>query len=426
MELKDNLIEIYGNRFDFHFIENKSRSKVICKCNNCGTEYIRGYNQLKCGKLICDCEKWKKWTDDKIISFLNNKYENLTFEISDNIDDMGNADIVCTCIKCGNVFKAKFRTLRYYNVLCKKCEFVVHNKLTEGYVVNFIKDKGYEIISGSYLNEDSRFTLKCKDCGEEIITTYKSLKQQKKGCRNCQYNKLKKNHKRFEKELNDKYNGNIIAIEEYVNSYTPITFKCNVCGNIWRTTPDSIINKEIGCHNCNKGVSYPNKLMKNILLLFREGITIEEEKALKKINNSWNGNHRFDFLVTKNGKRVVIEMDGGFHNRENIKEIDIKKDNFAKLNDIDIIRINCEYKGISNRFSTIKNAILSSEIRKLVDIDSIDNDKWNELDEKSKKSTYREIYEFYLNHKDLTFKDIGKIFNKRGYTIHQIIKSFNK
>ena len=425
MELKNELFKVYGDKFDFFPIENKTRSRVVCKCHNCGTEYIRGYNHLKEGTLTFKCEKKAKWPDDKIISFLNEKYENFDFQISKNIDNNGNADVICTCRKCGYSFKSKFRTLRFYNVLCKKCEFVVHNKLNENYVTNYIAKKGYEIISGSYVNEDSVFVLKCKDCGEEVITTYKNLKQRKKGCRNCQYNALKKSEETFLGELYKKYNGNIIAMEKYVNSYTPINFKCNVCGNIWKTSPDLILNKGIGCHNCNKGVSYPNKLMKNILMLFKQNITIEEEKALKKINNSWEGNHRFDFLITKNNKQIVIEMDGGFHKRKNIQEIDKKKDAFAKDNNIDLIRINCDYKGVNNRFNTIKNAILNSEISKIIDIDAIDDNKWRELDEKSKKSTYKEIYDFYLLNSKMTFKEIGRIFNKRGDAISKIIKSYS-
>lgn len=44
----------------------------------------------------------------------------------------------------------------------------------------------------------------------------------------------KKTQEEFEKEIFD-INPNIEVIREYKNNYTPVSFKCKVCGYEWST-----------------------------------------------------------------------------------------------------------------------------------------------------------------------------------------------
>lgn len=422
MNIIENLEKVYGNKFTFYGYENKTRTKVICKCNKCGKEYIRGYNHLTRGKpLKCLCEKEKKWTNEKILLFLNKKNNNFNFKIIENIDECGNANILCICNKCKSSFIRKFRTLRFCNIKCEKCECIKYNKLDENFVINFIRDKNYEIISGKYENEDSIFVLKCKDCGNIVKTTYKKLKQQKKGCLTCQYNKMRKNDETFKAELKEKYNGNIESLELYEGINNRIKVKCKICNNEWYATPDSLVNKGIGCHICAKGVSYPNKFMKNLLLLFKNEIgKIEEEKQLNKINKNWTfGKHKFDFLI--DGK-IVIEMDGGLH--KNYLEIDKLKDDFAKKNGLEIIRINCDYPRIKTRFNFIKNNTLNSKLAKILPLNKITDEQWEKINEKSITSYKKEIYDFYIKNPNMSYRKIAKIFNKHPDTISKTIKFF--
>ena len=422
MNILEKLKKVYGNKFTFYGYENKTKTKVICKCNKCGKEYIRGYNHLTREKpLKCSCEKEKKWTNEKILSFLYNKTNNFNFKVIKNIDENGNAEILCMCNKCKSSFTRKFRTLRFCNIKCEKCEYTVHNKLKEDFVLNFIKNKNYEIISGEYKNEDSVFVLKCKDCGNIVKTTYKKLKQQKKGCLVCQYNKIRKDDKTFKTELKEKYNGNIESLESYKGTNNRIKVKCKICDNEWYATPDSLVNKGIGCHICAKGVSYPNKFMKNLLLLFKDVIgKIEEEKQLNKINKNWTlGKHKFDFLINE---KIVIEMDGGLH--KNYLDIDKLKDEFAKKNNLEMIRINCDYPSIKTRFEFIKNNTLNSKLGKILSLDKITNEQWEKINEKSITTYKKEIYDFYIKNQNMSYKEIAKVFNKHPNTISKIINFF--
>lgn len=422
MDIIENLKKIYGDKFTFSGYENITKTKVICKCNKCGKEYTRGYNYLVRGKpLECLCTKEKKWTNEKILLFLNKKTNKFNFKVIKNINKNGNAEVLCICKKCKSSFIRKFRTLKFYKIKCENCEHIVHNKLKEDFVLNFIKNKNYEILSGEYKNEDSIFTLKCKDCGNIIETTYKKLKQQKKGCSVCQYNKMRKSDETFKIELEEKYNGNIESLEPYKGINNKIKIRCKICGNEWYSTPDSLINKGIGCHICAKGVSYPNKFMKNLLLQFKDVIEkIEEEKQLNKINKSWTlGKHKFDFLINEN---IVIEMDGGLH--KNYFEIDKLKDDFAKKNGLEVIRINCDYPKIKNRFDFIKNNTLNSKLGKILPLDKMTDEQWKKINEKSITTYKKEIYDFYVKNQNMSYKKISKIFNKHPDTISKIINFF--
>ena len=356
------------------------------------------------------------YTNEYISDFMQKNFFGVKFEILVNNGD-NKALIKVVCPVCGNTTIKKFRTLKYTGLKCSNCSKA---RLDKNFVFNKIKNLGYEILSNEYKNEDTVIKVKCNDCGNVFNTTYKSIKNKKKGCKTCQYNKARKNNECFKKEIEKKYNGRITPLTEYSGIYDRIKFRCNICGNIWENTPNAVLYSGIGCHNCSSGVSYPNKFMKNLLLSLGDKISsIEEEVPLKRINSEWVGNHKFDFIVNNN---IVIEMDGGFH--KNYKDIDIKKDEFAKKYGFKVIRIDSNYTGINNRFKTIKNNVISSELYNILNLANISNDEWEAIDKKSSFWYAKDIYDYYVLNNKPTFKEIGKIFGKHRNTISKIIKRY--
>ena len=62
---------------------------------------------------------------------------------------------------------------------------------------------------------------------------------------------------------------------------------------------------------------------------------------------------------------------------EESKEIDDWKDKQAELHNLKVIRIDCNYDDVSNRFQFIKNNIINSELSNLFDLSIIDWQKAN-------------------------------------------------
>ena len=64
----------------------------------------------------------------------------------------------------------------------------------------------------------------------------------------CRLYKRKKNHQQYLEDLNC-INPNIVAIEQYITSKTPIMHMCKICGYKWKTKPNTVLCGR-GCPKC--------------------------------------------------------------------------------------------------------------------------------------------------------------------------------
>lgn len=182
------------------------------------------------------------------------------------------------------------------------------------------------------------------------------------------------------------------------NSNKRTNFRCLNCGYICKNK--SIIqvhhDMDVRCPICKDGVSYPNKLIFNALLQVKDRLDfLEREYKPKWCKFELNGKERtgiYDIYFGINNKTYIIEMDGCFHNKlhgkdvshtlEDIKYIDRIKDELAIKENIDVIRIDCDYKS-QDRYQYILNNILKSELSKIIPLKLIDFNKANVKSQKS-------------------------------------------
>lgn len=426
-EIYDALYGIYGeDKYYFNIIKYHplKDSKIECICKKCGHKKVGTYWFFKRGMYYCrSCESNKKAFKDKdIIKNLQEKYKDFNFSIVDNESNLNKKKIICECKKCKKTFVRTYRHLINRTVVCPICGETTKKHNMRQRVYNEIKNKGLEIIDFNYDNNRSKIKVRCEKCGNIFETCYLVIQQGLSGCKKCQYDKMKYSNAEINEKIKKIYGGTIVLLDEYSGINNKIKVKCTICGNIWETTPYSLIVQKTGCHVCSKYVSYPNKLMKQILLRFKDDVKeLEEEKYLTKINKSWHGRHRFDFAIeTKDDRKYIIEMDGAIsHKNSKIDEI---KDEFARKNGYEVIRIDCMYNNYEKRFEYIKNSIINSCLSNLFDLSSLTNDEWEKMNNISVISPYREIFEYYKNNKDKTAKEIGKKFNKSKKTIYKILK----
>ena len=196
---------------------------------------------------------------------------------------------------------------------------------------------------------------------------------------------------------------------------------CPVCLRIKeKTIPINRIYKyhSINC-NCSDGQSYPNKFC--FALLTQLNIKFISEYA-----PDWIKPKRYDFYFKLNDKEYIVEMDGGWHNKDNnlsgqtkeeSKVIDNYKDKLAKEHNIKVIRIDCGYNNL-NRFNFVKNNILKSKLNNLFDLSKIN---WLKCEEFALSNLIKKACS-YWNQGIHSTKEISKMMNLDITTIGKYLK----
>ena len=196
--------------------------------------------------------------------------------------------------------------------------------------------------------------------------------------------------------------------------------KCPDCGAIKYIEISTLYRYGISCSKCSDKISYPNKFGFNLL----EQLQIDFET---EYNPEWIKPKRYDFYFELNDKKYIIEMDGGFHNKDNnlsgqtkeeSKVIDDEKDRLARLHGIEVIRINCAYSNIETRFEYIKNSIIqNNKLNRLFDLSEIN---WLEIDKYACSSLIKVACEYWKVMPDAT--QIAKIMKIHRNTILKYLK----
>lgn len=155
-----------------------------------------------------------------------------------------------------------------------------------------------------------------------------------------------------------------------------VNFICPDCGNIISKKICDVTHYGLVCKKCSNNYSYPNKFMSFIL----DSLNIE---YIAEYYSDWTQGKYYDFYFVVDNKAYIIEMDGIFHFenihnclQENIDN-DRLKDELALKNNIELIRIDCNYNAIKDRFLYIKNNVLSSKFSQIFDFSNVDFDECN-------------------------------------------------
>lgn len=205
------------------------------------------------------------------------------------------------------------------------------------------KHKGYKILSGKFENRKSWFTVKCLECGYEWETQAQTLILDSFKCRKCKY-KVKWNKEYAQKLLDEKYPNSYKVLEyknkkvivqhscgyireswihhilkgssicpkcskrerltyetfiekvyeiwgdditvldkEYKGTDSKVKVRCNICGNIWYSSPHRLILAEQGCPNlCVYNREYRDKFIEDLKKKYGDKFELEFSSDIKE------------------------------------------------------------------------------------------------------------------------------------------------
>lgn len=269
---------------------------------------------------------------------------------------------------------------------------MAQKKTHEEFVQDFNELFGDEYeVAGEYINTVTSIKIKHKKCGYAFDRKPNDLLSKKKCiCPKCYPNK---GTTRAIPYVNDIYTTNkdlynlLLNKEDghkfKENSNKSTWFKCPFCGTEIYRNISNIKHQGLSCPKCGDNISYPEKFMYN--LLSQLNIEFKYQYSPK-----WIRPYKYDFYFICNNKKYIVEMDGGlghgnltFDNKKdnNGKIIDNYKDNLAIQHDYIIIRIDCNYKDISERYNYIKNNILDSALKDILNLNNVNLKECNSFAE---------------------------------------------
>ena len=169
------------------------------------------------------------------------------------------------------------------------------------------------------------------------------------------------------------------AYEYSYGSNRKVNWKCFDCNNTYLKSFTEVSTDGLSCPYCSKWKSYPNNFMKCILNQLKVSY-------IPEYSPDWITPKRYDFYFESNDKKYIVEMDGAFHftekqksdlTLEEIQSIDQYKTEQALSHGIYVIRINCNYYGLSNRKTYIQNNLINSELKDILDFSTVNFDEAN-------------------------------------------------
>ena len=327
----------------------------------------------------------------------------------------------------------------------KKCALgKILNKITNDFKIEigtiFKDDKrDITIIDRKYKkskrNQNMKYyKYKCNKCGfDENWAEESHLRLHNQGCSCC-------SGRIIVKGINDIATTNPELVKYFVdtdncykysnNSCNSTLMKCPYCNFKRKMRIIDLKRNGFSCPRCGDRISYPEKVMFNMLLQLKENNQIEDFiYQYSKTNNSWCDKYRYDFYFELNDEKYIIETHGLQHYKdkfyslsgetlEEIKQNDKNKKELAIQNKIkseNYIVINCS----ESNLEYIKNNITHSKLNKIFNLNSID---WNKCEKYSLKNYVKTICEYKNNNTNATSTEIAILFKKSTTTIIKYLK----
>jgi hypothetical protein len=302
-------------------------------------------------------------------------------------------------------------------------------KLTQEEFVQKVNEKyngKYEVV-GEYIDARTPIKIKHTSCGTVFPRIPNNITAQGKNtyCPVCDgysgktplvgINDLWTTHPEVAKMLKNKEDGYKCSYGSCIKK----EFLCKYCNETVSESVYQVVDRGyISCPFCSSGKSYPNRFMANLLKKLK--VEFIPEYIIPPHS------YKFDFYFIINKKRYVVEMDGGighsnktyYGEKDYIGEAtDLIKDNICHDNNIEPIRIDCNYE-YHNRFDYIKESIVNSKLNTIFDLNNIN---FRHIDELSSSSLVVDIANYWKSNIK-SYQELNNLTSLCRHTIRKYLK----
>lgn len=295
------------------------------------------------------------------------------------------------------------------------------------YEPNYLFDVGMEVNSMIILEQlsikrnfgekycsEKSYKVKCVKDGYETIMSEQKLKD---GycCPVCSnkivvrgLNDLATTHPDVVKYLANKEDAYLYSY----GSHKKILVVCPICKSKKKVSVMWLAKHRcVFCDMCNDNISYPNKFAHELF----EQLSSQIQEYIPEYSPEWAGKKRYDnYIRLLDSTEIAVEMDGGLHYNECfdvdfelLMNRDKEKDAMALEHGITVVRINCHYDQVCNRYEHIKNNVMSS-LKKYFDLSCVD---WGACDKAGTSNLLVEIVSYYNKHRYMFPGQIAEHFN---------------
>lgn len=366
----------------------------------------------------------KKLTHEEFVEKLlskNKYYKNGDFELIEQYTSSYN-HIKCRCNKCGHEWLGVSKSL-LAGYGCHLCR-INNCKISQEEFLERLKTVHSDVIVlDEYINMFTKIRFKCRYGHIWSAEPHNVLRGS--GCPYC-------SDKAVLVGYNDIWTTRPDIAKLFVNSedgykyaksaHNKVKFRCPKCGEILIKRINDVYNRGFSCPICSDGISYPNKFARALLN------QLPIVNYIHEYHPDWLKPYFYDNYFEYNNKKYVLEMDGGIGhgNRQfgskdkdvNGIETDIYKDTLAIQQNIQVIRVDCNYK-TQKRFEYIKNNLISSYLSVIFDLSNID---WCLCDQISQESLVKRACDLYSSGiKNLN--EIASILQVDKTTVYNYVKN---
>ena len=193
-----------------------------------------------------------------------------------------------------------------------------------------------------------------------------------------------------------------------------VELKCPHCGYKKQMTIDKLTSRGFSCPVCDDGFSYPERMLASLLLVL--GV---QYKSQFKFDNE---KYRYDFYIPS--LNMIIETHGRQHyeqhRRKGARTLEEEQENdrikyeIAVANGIKhYVVIDCS----DSTFSYIKQSIMSSVLKDILELDEVD---WEAISTKSESSMVVDVINYY-KHNNKSISEIATHFGLAKNTVRNYV-----